>query len=121
MVPHPNWLSRVAVACAAVLLVLLVSASMADRLRSALPPSVHARASRRVRVASALRAQGEQPDAPVVTAVSLQLSGIARTPGTAGASTFDRSSSAPAGARLTSYRRDGRLRSALTRAPPTHR
>jgi hypothetical protein len=142
--PRPNWLFRVALACTAMVFVLLAVASLADRPLAPTPQSAHGSGTSRVLVASASRALAVNHGAPTDHAstrpssttraawkrsgvrrthrsASSQISGIERTPGFADDSAYHERRGLSATSRLAVFHRDGRLGSAPTRAPPNHR
>lgn len=144
VVPRPNWLSRVALACTAMVFVLLVGASMADRRLPPMPQSAHGTGTSGVVLRGTVRPPTANRGTPIDRAStrlvpttraafqrsggrrpqrtsSSHLSSVERTPEPVSGYGYDRSGVAPAMTRLPVFRRDGRLGSAPTRAPPHHR
>jgi hypothetical protein len=142
--PRLNWLFRVALACAAMVCVLLVGASMAGRPLPPTPQSAQGAGTSLGPLASEGRALAVNHVAPSdhassrpasTTRAAWQRSGgrrtqrtassqipvVERTPGIMRASASHQRRGQPAMARLVVFRRDGRLGSAPTRAPPHHR
>ncbi|WP_396200675.1 hypothetical protein [Gemmatimonas sp.] len=142
--PRPNWLSRVALACTAVVFVLLVGASIADRRLPPMPPSAQGTATSGALLRATVRSPTVNRGAPIDRASthlipttraawqrsggrrtqrtsSSQISSVDRTPEPVNGYGYDRSGDARAMTRLPVFRRDGRLGSAPTRAPPHHR
>ena len=142
--PRPNWLFRVALACAAMVCVLLVGASLADRPLAPMLQSARDPGTSLARIESAERALAVNHEAPsdyastrpVTTTrpawqrssgrrtqrtVTSQMSAVERPLGTVGGAAHDRRHGLSATSRLAVFHRDGRLGSSPTRAPPNHR
>lgn len=142
--PRPNWLFRVALACAAMVCVLLASASRADRRVPPVQQSAQSMGTSQVVTELAERVLAVNHAAPSDRAsarpattkrpawqrssgrrtqrsASSQISGVERPEGIVGGSAYDRRRGLSAVSRLAVFHRDGRLGSAPTRAPPNHR
>ena len=141
--PRPNWLFRVALACAAMVFVLRAGALMADRPLLFLPLSAHDTGPSRTLREFAARALAVHHDASSDHAstraattkhpawqrsggrrthrtASSQISTVARTPGVVRSASYRERRGPSATSRLAVYQHIGRLGSAPTRAPPNH-
>ena len=142
--PRPNWLFRVALACVAMVCVLVAGAWMVDRPLPFMPQSVQDTGPRQVFRESAARALAVHHGAPIDHAstrpastkhpawqrsggrrthrtASSQISTVERTLGMVGGAPYHERRGLSATSRLAVFQRDGRLGSAPTRAPPNHR
>ncbi|WP_309671792.1 hypothetical protein [Gemmatimonas sp.] len=142
--PRPSWLVHLALACAAMVCVLLAGAPMASRRLPTMQHTATNLGSGRFRIESAQRVLAMNHAAPIDRAsarlaptaraawqrsggrrgqrtASSQIPGVERTGDSLARSSYDRHRSTPTVARVSAQRRDGRLGSAPTRAPPIHR
>lgn len=125
--PRPSWIFRVALACTAMAFVLFLGAYKGDRMAHVADRAVSAKegASRdraSVRLATTMRAAWQRGGGRrSQRTTSAHISGGVRTPGIFAWSLRDGSSGVSIVEHFEHLRRDVRLGSAPTRAPPTNR
>ena len=125
--PRPTWTLCIALACAAMAFMVLLGAvragantRVADRAVTAVDGSPSDRAS--ARIASTTRAAWQRGGGRrTQRTASSTVPGAVRAAGIFARSVRDQRSGAAVVERANRYRRDARLGSAPTRAPPTHR